>query len=291
MGPAVKLKDLYFKYSIHTDRSFILQNINIELNRGEYVVIAGRNGSGKSTLLKIIDLIYPPERGDIYIFGNLINEKNIYEARKRIGLVFQNPDTQLITGTVVDELAFGLENAGLSPNKIKSIIEETVEITGIKSLIDRRTDELSGGEKQLVALASVLAMKPDILLLDEPFSMINVIYKERILKIIENFIRGGKTVVLVSHNLETALNEALNNSLMADRCIIMQSGRVEFDGTPASLFERKAEYIESLGLRAPIAVRISSEINKNIDRNFPICSDIKSLVKQLTGLKGKELKK
>ena len=286
MGLAVKLKDLYFKYNIHTDRSFILQNINIELKRGEYVVIAGRNGSGKSTLLKIIDLIYPPDRGEIYIFDTLIDEKNIYEARKRIGLVFQNPDTQLITGSVMDELAFGLENVGLPPDTIKSIIEETVEITGIKSLIDRRTDELSGGEKQLVALASVLAMKPDILLLDEPFSMINVIYKKRILKIIEDFVNEGKTVVLVSHNFEAALNKAL----MADRYIIMQSGRVEFDGTPSSLFTRKAEYLESLGLRAPLALRISSEINKNIDRDFPICSDIESLAKNLSGLKGIELK-
>ncbi len=270
MASAILLKDVYFNYEEKFNDSgiYILQDINLEILSGELVVILGKNGSGKSTLLKVIDLLYPIAKGMIRIFGNSVNRNNVYELRRKIGLVFQNPDRQIVTGSVEEEIIFGLENIGIESDEIKKRIEETLFLTGIEDLIDKGTEQLSGGQKQLVAIASVVAMKPDIILFDEPYSMINNEYQEKVRKIIRNLKEAGKTIIIVTHRVEECLN--------ADRCIILNEGRIVFNDK-AELIYKDINLLKNLGIEPPFPAEMSKIIQKTIDIGFPVSITVNDL--------------
>ena len=274
MKNIIRVENLFFSYSNNIDirnlnEKWVLKNINFSIDEGEFIVISGANGSGKSTLLRLIDLLVLPTKGNIYIFGkNTSTIKNLYELRTKIGFVFQNPKQQMITSTVLDEIVFGPENLGLSRIEIEKRLNYSVEATDIRGLLNRRTDELSGGQRQLVAIASVLAMKPHIVLFDEPTSMLHPEYHDRIIKIIKHLNESGKTVILVTHNAD--------DLLLGDRCFVMIDGNLIYDSTPENLFNNFQDIIEKSGLDVPIAVRLSRKV-KEIFNEIPICMDLKVL--------------
>jgi len=294
MEPVVKAENLYFRYSNtksieitsgEKDRKWILENINFTINKGDFVVIAGKNGSGKSTLLRLIDLLLLPTKGKIYIFDKDLSEiADPYEVRSKIGFVFQNPKHQMITNTVLDEMAFGPENLGLPREIIKRRIEQAVKLTGIDDFLNRRTDELSGGQKQLVAIASVLTIDPEILLFDEPTSMLHPEYHNRIIKIIEQLNAQGKTVILVTHNSKDFLI-GTENIKTRNRLFIISDGNLIYDADPKDLLENYKNIIDKNGLELPAAVRISKQIKDRLS-DFPMCISIQELSEKISNYIG-----
>jgi len=290
MDSVIKSENLYFSYfegigDKNSFKNWVLKGINFSINKGEFIVIAGANGSGKSTLLRLIDLLLEPTKGRLYLFGvdtSLI--KDPYEIRSRIGFVFQNPKHQIITSSVLDEITFGPENLGLRHSEIKERVEQSVALTGINDLLERRTDELSGGQKQLVAIASVLAMNPEILLFDEPTSMLHPEYHNMIIEIIKNLNKLGKTVLMVTHNSD--------DFTIGDRCFVIKRGDLIYDSDLKKFFEncknRNCKEIKNImgdsGLEVPFSIRVSLSVKEKI-KEFPLCINIDELSDNLIELK------
>ena len=282
MSVIIKAEKVYFTYSPygrvkdHCEK-WVLNDINFSIEEGELIVIGGSNGSGKSTLLRLIDLLFLPTRGHIYLFDEDISLiKDPYKVRSKIGFVFQNPKQQIITNTVLEEIVFGPENLGLKKSEIEKRLDQSIEATGIENLIDRRTDELSGGQKQLVAIASVLAMEPQILLFDEPTSMLHPEYHDRIIGIIKNLHKNGKTIILVSHNSD--------DFIIGNRCFVMKEGSLIYDSDPKNLFKNYKDIVEKSGLESPASVRISRNIKEKIEE-FSICTSLEELSENITAFK------
>lgn len=220
----------------------VLSNVNLSIRKGELVVLLGRNGSGKSTLAKHCNGLLLPKRGEVLVDGlNTKREQDLWEIRRRVGLVFQNPDNQLIATTVEEDVAFGPENLGLSPAEIRSRVDEALEIVGMKEYKRKEPHTLSGGQKQKVAIAGVLAMYPDYLVLDEATSMLD---PEGRNELIELLLRLKNTIAVfhITHQVEEAV--------YADRVIVMDGGKIVVEGTPREVF-LLGEKIFEWGLELP----------------------------------------
>ena len=226
-SPAFEVSAVRYKY----DRVTALDDLSLEVQQGERVALLGANGSGKSTLLRVLAGLYFPESGAISFFGEPLTEERFKSAafsmafRRRVGLVFQNPDVQLFNPSVFDELAFGPLQIGWSKDKIRQRIGETLEVLGIAHLKERPPHRLSGGEKKRVALASVLILNPEILLLDEPTAALDPASQTQIIDLLVSWGGGSKTVVTATHDLD-------NLESVADRCYVFQNGRIAAAGTP-----------------------------------------------------------
>ena len=221
-----------------------LSNISLEIERGKFVVVIGRNGSGKSTFARLLNALLIPSGGVVYIKGmKTSDEKFLWEIRRSAGMVFQNPDNQII-GTIVEEdVAFGPENLGVPPEEIRSRVYEALKITGIIEYKGHAPHLLSGGQKQRVAIAGVLAMKPECIILDEATSMLDPIGRKEVMKVLKKLnTEDGITVIHITHNMDEAS--------MADRVIVIDEGRIVLDGSPKEVFSN-VERIKGIGLDVP----------------------------------------
>ncbi|MDQ7983308.1 MAG: energy-coupling factor transporter ATPase [Spiroplasma sp.] len=244
---SLNLKNI--SYSYKPDYPNAVDDVSFAIKQGEYVTIIGHNGSGKSTLSKIIMGVLHKQKGEIEVFGKLVTNKNIKQIRKHLGIVFQNPDNQFIGSTVRDDIAFGLENHLVSPKDMPAIVQKAAETVGMEKYLDHEPLWLSGGQKQRVAIASVLALQPDIIIFDEATSMLDPKGKREVKEIILRLKEARKkTIISITHDMDEILH--------ADKVIVMNNGKlVRFDKPDNILKDWK--YLQSIHLDIPFVLKIA----------------------------------
>ena len=230
---AIEFKGVSFSYG---REDFAIKKLNFKVEEGEFVAVLGHNGSGKSTLARLCNGLLLPDSGEIFVLGEKLTEKNLYEIRKNAGIVFQNPDNQTVASIVEDDVAFGAENVGVSRAEIGKRIDFALSATGLDALRGATVSRLSGGQKQRVAIAGVLALKPKIMILDESTAMLDPRGRREILDVVTRLNREqGITVIFITHFLEEAL--------AAHRAVVMNRGGIVMEGTPAEIFARHEELL------------------------------------------------
>lgn len=273
---SVIVKDLCFEYEENIPT---IQNVSFEIDAGEYVAILGHNGSGKSTIAKLLIGLLEKKSGDITVEGILLNEENLYAVRSHIGIVFQNPDNQFIGATVRDDIAFGLENKCVPQKDMEDIINYYAKEVNMYAFLDHEPSKLSGGQKQRVAIAGILAMQPDILILDESTSMLDPKGKTEVNALVKKIRQEKKmTVLSITHDIEEASK--------ADRIILLNKGRIEAIGSPKEILS-DANKLEELGLEAPFSFQLSKQL-QNIGIEVSLYIDEKGLVEELCQLRLKK---
>ena len=247
----IKTQDLAFTYPGTEDQvnTRALRGVDVTIERGSFVVILGHNGSGKSTLAKTFNAVLLPSGGKVYVEGmDTMDESLPLEIRRRVGMVFQNPDNQIVANVVEEDVAFAPENLGVPSAEIRKRVDDALEAVGMTQFVKHAPHLLSGGQKQRIAIAGVLAMKPECIVLDEATAMLDPIGRREVLAAVEKLNREqGITVVLITHHM----NEAEH----ADRVIVMNDGLVVMDGKPREVFTRKKE-LEDIGLAVPDTVSL-----------------------------------
>lgn len=233
----------------------VLKDINIEIEKGSFTAVLGHNGSGKSTLAKHFNAILLPSGGKVYVKDmDTADENNIFNIRQSAGMVFQNPDNQMVAALVEDEVAFAPENLGVEPKEICRRVDECLEIVNMTKYAQSSPSKLSGGQKQRVAIASVLAMNPEILILDEPTAMLDPKGRSEVIKTIKMLNEEKDiTVVLITHYMDEAAQ--------ADRTVVIDDGEIVLDGTPKEVF-KNVEKLKSLGLDVPQVTELAYELRK-----------------------------
>lgn len=233
----------------------VLKDINIEIEKGSFTAVLGHNGSGKSTLAKHFNAILLPSGGKVYVKGmDTADENNIFNIRQSAGMVLQNPDNQMVAALVEDEVAFAPENLGVEPKEIRRRVDECLEIVNMTKYAQSSPSKLSGGQKQRVAIASVLAMNPEILILDEPTAMLDPKGRSEVIKTIKMLNEEKDiTVVLITHYMDEAAQ--------ADRTVVIDDGEIVLDGTPKEVF-KNVEKLKSLGLDVPQVTELAYELRK-----------------------------
>ena len=268
----IKAEDLCFSYeSDHpTDKFPVLDHLNLEIEKGSFVAVLGYNGSGKSTLAKILNLILTPTSGNLYLFGKKFDEQTITEdeffaLRQRIGMVFQNPDNQLVATIVEEDVAFGPENLGVPPAEIRRRVDEALEIVGMKEFARHSPHQLSGGQKQRIAIAGIIALRPDVIIFDESTAMLDPRGRSDVLATIEKLNKEfGTTILHITHYMEEAIR--------ADRVIVVDGGRITLDGTPREVVSH-VRTVKAAGLDVPQVTELMLEIN---DDGFALPKDVLS---------------
>ena len=247
----IKTQDLAFTYPGTEDQmnTRALRGVDVTIERGSFVVILGHNGSGKSTLAKTFNAVLLPSGGKVYVEGmDTMDESLLLEIRRRVGMVFQNPDNQIVANVVEEDVAFAPENLGVPSAEIRKRVDDALEAVGMTQFVKHAPHLLSGGQKQRIAIAGVLAMKPECIVLDEATAMLDPVGRREVLAAVEKLNREqGITVVLITHHM----NEAEH----ADRVIVMNDGLVVMDGKPREVFTRKKE-LEDIGLAVPDTVSL-----------------------------------
>lgn len=235
-------------------KNTVLKNFSLTIKKGEFAAVLGKNGSGKSTFARLINGLLTPDSGSVFTCGfNTSDERLIYEIRRRASFVFQNPDDGIVSAVVEDEAAFTAENLGTEPAVIRSRVDGALKRTGLYEKRLALTSSLSGGEKQRLAIASALVSEPELLILDEPTSMLDPEGRRDFFNLLKKLISDGITAVLVTHDMETAAH--------AGRCIVIDGGAVSFDGPPKALFSDR-ELLKKYSLRAPEMQRVADELKK-----------------------------
>jgi energy-coupling factor transport system ATP-binding protein len=255
----IEIGDLVFEYRREADAEGrpdvvmrALDGVNLTIERGSFTAIIGRNGSGKSTLAKNINALFLPTSGVATVDGmDTRDDALVWEIRRRVGMVFQNPDNQLVSAVVEDDVAFGPENLGVAPDEIRERIRVALEAVDMQDQRKMAPHLLSGGQKQRVAIAGVVAMRPDAIIFDEPTAMLDPEGRREVMDVIDRLRADGVTIVLITHFMDETVG--------ADRVVIMDHGRIALDGAPADVF-RHAEEIDGLGLRLPFAVELASQL-------------------------------
>ena len=252
----LETKDLTFYYPAEEGReaSAALREVTLEIEKGSFVVVLGHNGSGKSTLAKHMNAVVLPSSGKVYVEGmDTCDEQLLLEIRRRVGMVFQNPDNQIVANVVEEDVAFAPENLGVPSEEIRQRVDNALAAVGMSEFARHAPHLLSGGQKQRIAIAGVIAMEPQCIVLDEATAMLDPVGRREVLRTIHRLNREmGITVVLITHHM----NEAEN----ADRVIVMDHGQVAMDGTPRQVFARVAE-LKKLGLTTPHTVELLAQLN------------------------------
>lgn len=249
----VSLNNIIFKYEGQSKNA--LDDVSFDIYQGEWLAIVGHNGSGKSTLAKLLNGLQFAHSGTIMINDQILTDKTVWDVRKKIGMVFQNPDNQFVGTTVQDDVAFGLENAGVSQQVMVERVHGALTKVKMNAFLNQEPHHLSGGQKQRVAIAGVIALQPDIIILDEATSMLDPRGREEVLETVRELKQENEiTVISITHDLEEAAK--------ADRMIVMNQGRLYREGTPEGIFKLEEELI-ALGLDIPFSVKLSKELQKN----------------------------
>lgn len=250
--PVVEFQNICFSYS---ENKPILKNINFQIYDNEYVCIIGHNGSGKSTISKVLVGLLKPQSGVVKLLGENINAQNIKNLRNNVGIVFQNPDNQFVGLLVKDDIAFGLENRKVPQEEINNIINIVAETVGIEHLLEKSPEDLSGGQKQKVAIAGVLAINPKITIFDESTSMLDPKSKRELKELIYDLkTKAKKTIISITHDMEEVL--------LADRVIVLEKGQIVLNGSPSEIFLENID-IEKYKLDYPFVFQLSKLLNKN----------------------------
>ena len=250
MDNFIQVTDVYFKYDTGEENNhFALNGINMTINKGEFVAVVGHNGSGKSTLAKHFNSIYLPTTGNVTVDGiNTKDDEHLFDIRKKVGLVLQNPDNQIVAGIVEEDVAFGCENLGIPPAEIRKRVDDSLKAVDMYDYRKHSPDKLSGGQKQRVAIAGIIAMEPECIVLDEPTAMLDPQGREEVISTIMKLNRDyGITIILITHYMEEAV--------MADRVIMMDSGKVLVEGTPREVFSQ-VELLKQHRLDVPQATEL-----------------------------------
>lgn len=280
MGKA-EIKDLEFQYEM-TDAEpvKVLRGINLELKKGEFTAVLGHNGCGKSTLAKHLNAILLPTGGTVYIDGiNTKDEDKVFDIRQRVGMVFQNPDNQIVTTIVEEDVAFALENLGVEPREMRKRVDEALKAVNMYEYREHAPHQLSGGQKQRIAIAGVIAMRPEFIVLDEPTAMLDPQGRKEVIATIRRLNQEyGISVVLITHYMDEAVK--------ADRVIVMDDGRTVMDGTPKEVFLR-VEELKKLGLDVPQVTELVWELKKSgLDIDSDVINEeecVNALMKLLEG--------
>ncbi len=253
MRVMLKADGLWFRYS--DEDKWALQGIDLEIERGEFVAVLGMNGCGKSTLAKHFNSILIPTKGDVFVEDmNTRDEDRLFDIRQKVGMVFQNPDNQIVATVVEEDVAFALENIGVPTPEIRERIDDAMKKVGIYELRAKAPHNLSGGQKQRVAIAGIIAMRPDCIVLDEPTAMLDPSGRASVMETIKTLNREyGITIVLITHYMDEAAQ--------ADRVVVMSEGRIARIGTPKDIFSR-VEWVKSLGLDVPQTSELEYELNR-----------------------------
>ena len=276
MEDVIKVENLSFAYNEERET---INRISFSIQKGQYVTILGHNGSGKSTIAKLLIGLLEKKSGSIWIAGKELNVENLYAIREHIGIVFQNPDNQFIGATVRDDIAFGLENMCVSPGNMEQLINTYAKRVGMIDFLDHEPTKLSGGQKQRVAIAGILAMAPDIIILDEATSMLDPIGKREINSLVKELNKEKEmTIISITHDIEEAV--------FADQVILLHEGKIIDVGSPETIL-RKTELLTNLELDIPFALKVSEGLaQQNIQVKKHL--SIEKMVEELCQLHSKK---
>ncbi len=274
-NPAIQLTGVTYAYE---DGAPAVNQVSLEITKGEYLAVVGKNGSGKSTLAKLINGLLLPDEGEVRVFGLSTREEGrMRDIRRQVGMVFQNPDNQIVASIVEEDVAFGPENLGISPAEIRQRVQEALRAVGMWEYRRRAPHMLSGGQKQRVAIAGILAMEPAIIVFDESTSMLDPKGREDITAIMEMLNRErGITVIHITHSMEEAM--------MADRVLVMESGKNLMLMKPEEIFLQPVEVLVGLGLELPFAMDLSARLQRE-GLDVPMGMDLDGLVDAICRLK------
>lgn len=251
----IKIDNVDFAYKTNEGKAQALENVSLNIDKGEFVVLLGHNGSGKSTLAKLLNGFLLPDNGKINVLGmDTADENHIFDIRSKVGLVFQNPDNQLVASIIEDDIAFGPENLGVPREEIIKRVEWALEVVNMSDYRKHTPFKLSGGQKQRIAIAGILAMLPEVLVLDESTAMLDPKGRNEVLETIKRLNKEkGVTVILITHYMDEAIK--------ADKVVVMDKGRILKTGTPIEIFS-DIETIYKTKLELPVATKISYELKK-----------------------------
>lgn len=246
MSQIVSVRDLTFRYEEGTKPA--VDNLTLNIEEGSFVAVLGHNGSGKSTLAKLIGGIYPPTWGQVEVCGmDTSKEENLDAIREQVGMVFQNPDNQIVSSVVEEDVAFAPENLGVPYEELVKRVADALETVGMSEYATHSTSLLSGGQKQRIAIAGILAMRPKVLVLDEPTAMLDPKGRRSIMEVLHRLVESGITVILITHHMDEAVE--------ADRVIVVDDGRILLDGTPYEVFAQE-DVLRKAGLTVPQSVAL-----------------------------------
>ena len=278
----IKCTNVYFKYIRNlegiSEEKYAVKDVNLEVKRGEFLVILGHNGSGKSTIAKHMNALVLPTEGTVVVDGlNTSDSENVWNIRSRAGMVFQNPDNQLVATIVEEDVAFGPENLGVEPSEIRRRVNESLEKVGMSKYKRHAPHLLSGGQKQRIAIAGMLAIQPKCIIFDEPTAMLDPSGRRDVLNTIKDLNKNyGMTIVLITHYMDEAAQ--------ADRIIVMDEGSIIMEGTPRDIFPQ-VERMKKIGLDVPQVTELAYELkNAGIDINEKILN-VDELVNELCQLR------
>ena len=252
MKQMIELKNVSFRYD-KTVEEYQIDRVSFHVKQGEWLSIVGHNGSGKSTVVRLIDGLLEAESGEIYVDGKPLTRETIWEIRSKIGIVFQNPDNQIVATIVEEDVAFALENMGVEPNEIRRRVDEALKTVGMYEYRLHAPHKLSGGQKQRVAIAGIIAMKPDCILLDEPTAMLDPHGRDEVMKTVKMLNEQGVTIVLITHYMEEAAQ--------AQRVVVIDGGEVIMDNVPKKIFSN-VETMKNLGLDVPQVTELCWELKR-----------------------------
>lgn len=268
MEKVIRTEKLTFTYSADEARSFALKKVSLDIEKGSFVAVLGHNGSGKSTFAKHLNGILLPSEGKVYSYGfDTSDPENLINIRRNVGMVFQNPDNQLVATVVEEDVAFAPENMGVPSEEIRRKVDEVLKTVGMEKFVKHAPHMLSGGQKQRIAIAGILAMEPNVLVMDEPTAMLDPIGRKEVMATIKRLNKEkGITVILITHHMDEAAQ--------ADRIVVINAGEVTHDGTPREVFAHRQELLD-IGLAVPQTVEILDELGiKDVALSVDECCDI-----------------
>lgn len=249
----IKFQNVYYRYQ-DTD-NWVIRHLNLSIKENEKVAIIGKNGSGKSTLAKLISGLLPCEKGRIFIDDEELTTGNILELRKKIGMVFQNPENQFVGMTVKEDVAFGLENQGIKREEMLLRISNILAKVGMENFANLEPQHLSGGQKQRVAIASAMVLEPSILILDEATSMLDPVGRKEMMSLVQTLHKQQPfTLVMITHDM--------NEAILADRIVVLDQGEIVLDGAPRELLSNHSDTLKKLGFPAPFTIEVAMALKE-----------------------------
>ena len=274
----IEFKNVSFSYVVDDDEENqvtvdVLKNFNLTIEKGSFVAILGHNGSGKSTTAKLINGINIAQSGEVIVDGQRVEDNDtIFDIRRKVGMVFQNPDNQIVSSIVEEDVAFGVENLGVEPKEIRERVDNALKTVGMYDYRLKAPNKLSGGQKQRVAVAGIIAMKPMCIVLDEPTAMLDPSGRQEVLSTIKKLnTEEGITIVLITHYMDEAVQ--------ADRVVVMDSGEIKLDDTPQNVFSRVDE-VKALGLDVPQSTELVHTLGIKSENTVLNADDCVKLLKK-----------